>query len=101
MKRTVSVTPRADEDLDELANYIANDNLQAALRFLEAARRTFRRLGETPGIGSPCVFQNSRLTGIRRWPIKSFENHLIFYRIIKNNVEMFVCCTELAILKRF
>lgn len=36
------------EDLQGLADHIARDNLDAAIRFLDAAELTFQRLAESP-----------------------------------------------------
>lgn len=41
-----------------------------------------------PLIGSAREFQNSALEGIRMWRVKSFAKHLIFYRPIKDGVEV-------------
>ena len=32
-----------------------------------------------PEIGSPLVVNDPELSGIRKWPVKDFENFLIFY----------------------
>jgi plasmid stabilization system protein ParE len=39
-----------DEDLAGLAQHIARDNVEAALRFLEAAELAFQKLAEMPGM---------------------------------------------------
>ena len=45
-------TFRAEDDLFAIATYIAVDNLDAAMRFLDAAEKTFKTLAE-PGEGGP------------------------------------------------
>ncbi|HEY9419843.1 MAG TPA: type II toxin-antitoxin system RelE/ParE family toxin [Thermoanaerobaculia bacterium] len=48
MSRRLVVRPAARNDLDEQARYIAQDNVDAALRFLEAAEEAFDRLRSLP-----------------------------------------------------
>lgn len=51
MKRRLAVRPLAKGDLDEQARYIARDNVEAALRFLDAAEEAFDHLRSSPEIG--------------------------------------------------
>ncbi len=44
MKHRISWTPDARRDVDELADYIVRDNLDAAVRFLMAFERELRKL---------------------------------------------------------
>ena len=76
------------QDLIGLADYIALDNVEAAYRFLDAAEETFRDLEGMPFMGSSRDFQNTALEGIRMWRVKDFPRHLIFYRPIKDGVEI-------------
>ena len=46
------VHDRARADLDEIADYIARDDLDAAIRFYDAARRALRFLSDFPGAGA-------------------------------------------------
>jgi len=71
--------PRAHEDIRELALYIARDNPDAALRFIDAVEATCTRLAEMPKIGAVRTFAHPALAGIRMLPTRSFENYLIFY----------------------
>ena len=77
--KPVRVRPRADMEIDVLADYIAGENLGAALRFLEAIETTFDALSEQPGIGSPRYAHLPLLEGLRVWAVSGFENTLIFY----------------------
>lgn len=79
MTRRIIITPRASLDLDEQFAYIAQDNINAALRFFDSARQTFSQLARTPGIGSPYNVTNPRLVDLRKWAVSGFEKHLIFY----------------------
>jgi toxin ParE1/3/4 len=77
--KPVRVRPRANTEIDALADYIAQDSLDTALRFLDAVQKTFDLIGEQPGIGSPRYAHLPMLEGLRVWAIFGFENHLVFY----------------------
>lgn len=72
----------------ELADHIACDNFDAAVRFLDAADATFRFLAESPDVGNQCSFSSPRAAGLLRWRIKGFERYLIFYRSEKHGIEV-------------
>lgn len=44
VKNRILIDPAADRDLDEQFEYLATENPEVALRFLEAARVTFEQL---------------------------------------------------------
>jgi plasmid stabilization system protein ParE len=50
MKRFV-LTPRAKQDVSDIWDYIAADNIEAADRVLDALERALVKLAKTPGIG--------------------------------------------------
>ena len=79
MTRRILIRPRASIDLDEQFAYIAEDNFDAALNFFDAARQTFSQLAQLPSIGSIYEVKNPRLVGLRKWSVKGFNKHLIFY----------------------
>lgn len=88
MKKRLLVRPLAKSDLDEQAKYIADDSLDAALRFLDAAESAFERLRESPKIGRRREFTHRELAGVRSWPVPGFEKHIIFYREETGHVEI-------------
>jgi toxin ParE1/3/4 len=70
----------ARRDLIEHFVYLAEAaDLDAAERFLAAARTTFEDLAEHPTLGSPLQTKRADLAGMRKWRIKGFERYLIFY----------------------
>ncbi len=75
-------------DLDELACRIQKDNPQTAIRFLEAAQETFETLARMPELGGCFETTNPRLSGIRVWRIKGFDNFLVFYRPLGSSLEI-------------
>ncbi len=40
---------------------------------------TFAKLALMPEMGRPYLLTNPRLEGLRKWSVKGFEKHLIFY----------------------
>jgi toxin ParE1/3/4 len=79
MTRRIIIRPKASVDLDEQFAYIAEGNLDAGLSFFDATRQTFSQLAQLPSIGSVYNVRNPRLVGLRKWAVKGFEKHLIFY----------------------
>jgi toxin ParE1/3/4 len=75
-------------DLVECAAFLAEDNIEASERFLDAAERAFRRLSVMPRIGRPWVSGVGALAGVRKWPIPRFRNYLVFYRPLSGGIEV-------------
>lgn len=88
MKRLIFRRPQADFDLIEHAAYLSKDGFDIAERFIDAAEAAFTQLAKMPRIGANRQFNNPKLRGIRFWPIPNFEKFLIYYRPLKNGVEV-------------
>ncbi|MDO8519298.1 MAG: type II toxin-antitoxin system RelE/ParE family toxin [Deltaproteobacteria bacterium] len=88
MRKKILVLPLALEDLIEQSVFIAQGSQSAALRFLEMADKTFEELAEMPLMGNPAPFQSIHLAGVRRWRIRDFERHLIFYKPLEDSIEI-------------
>lgn len=73
------ITPQAEQDLDECAAYIAQDNLEAALRLYDSARLTYRNLAENPQMGSAYSSVNPALRKLRFFPLTDFPKYMVFY----------------------
>jgi toxin ParE1/3/4 len=58
MPHTINKTPLAAADLIDIASFIAEDNLDAAERFLDAAEATFTNLASMPLMGRTVPFQH-------------------------------------------
>ena len=50
MRRFV-LTPRAEQDVSDIWDYIANDNIEAADRVIETLEASMLKLAKNPGIG--------------------------------------------------
>lgn len=77
--KPVRVRPRADQEIDAIADYIADDSPSAARHFLEAIEKTFGVLGEQPGIASPRYAYLPNLKGLRMIVVQGFDNDWVFY----------------------
>lgn len=51
MRKPFVLTPRADQDIGDIWDYIAADNIDAADRVLTALEKAIYRLAKTPGVG--------------------------------------------------
>lgn len=76
----VTTREAARRDLVEHFVYLAdNAGLETAERFLRCAETSFNELAAHPLIGAPVKLQNPALSNTRKWRVKDFPNHLIFY----------------------
>jgi toxin ParE1/3/4 len=87
VKRIV-ILRRADRDLIEHADYIAQFNLKAARRFQRAAEKAFQSLLAMPGMGGLWEADQAPLRDLRVWPIRGFEKYIIFYRSVDKGIEI-------------
>lgn len=86
MNLLINITPKANQDLDDLFEFMAQNNPDIALRFFDAARETIARLALMPNIGNKYFTNNPHLKGLRKWGIKGFNNYLIFYLASENEL---------------
>lgn len=86
--KALVIRPRAEADIDDCAEYIAQESVDAAVRFLAATQQTFELLCDMPEIGTAWESNNPRLQDIRRYAIKGFHNYLIFYRVTADSLEI-------------
>jgi toxin ParE1/3/4 len=70
---------KAAQDVEEIADNIANDSLETAVRFLENTESTLRELADSRGIGGPFESDHPELANLRCRRAKGFPNHVIFY----------------------
>ena len=60
--------------------YLADSaSLATAERFLSRAEASFNVLAGQPLIGAPLRLRHPDLAGMRKWRVKDFDNHLVFY----------------------
>ena len=84
----------ARRDLIEHFVYLAeNAGLDTADRFLANADASFRDLAGQPMMGALLALRRPELAGLRKWRIKDFDNHLIFYQPRPTACLSCACCT--------
>ena len=88
MPRNVFRSSVAEADLAEIAQYLAERNLDSAIHFLDAAESTFEQLADSPELGSVGEYHSIRLDGVRRWRIDGFKKYLDFYREIAEGIHV-------------
>jgi toxin ParE1/3/4 len=76
-------SPEAEHDLGTIVEYIAQDNLLAAMAWLNQTRTTCELLAVQPGIGQRV--KTKRFADARRHVV---GNYLLYYRPIPNGVEI-------------
>jgi toxin ParE1/3/4 len=85
----VFVRARARRDILSNAMYLReHGGSEIAQRFLESLQNTFESLAKMPKLGVLCTFESAALRRLRRWPVKGFENWLIFYLPRRDGVEI-------------
>jgi toxin ParE1/3/4 len=88
MTNNIRIRPRARQDIVEVAVFIGRDSLTAAERFLDATETTFQLLVASPEIGPIYPTKQEVLTGLRVFRVNRFPNHLVFYRVLANGIEI-------------
>jgi toxin ParE1/3/4 len=84
----ISITPAAEDDLLNIWVYVALDNPEAADRIFQSAENTFNLLADMPGIGTVYWTTNAFLKRLRFFPIKRFQNYIVYYREITDGIEI-------------
>jgi len=74
------IRPRADADIDEIADFYTQEaGAKSGIRFLDAVAAALAFILETPLAGAPRPLLNPRLTGLRSWPVPGFEDVRVYY----------------------
>ena len=73
----------AVQDLEEIRDYIAADNRDAAIQLLDDIEATCERFAHNPRIG---MQRDDLLAGIRLFPVR--KTYAVFYRITDDAVEI-------------
>ena len=77
----VSIRSAAREDILRQYSYylIEKEAVRVAQRFLDAVQATIEMLCGMPSMGTPKIFENARLVGLRSWPVDGFSAIRIYY----------------------
>ncbi len=88
MKGRILIRPRAAQDIVDQAVYIADNNVDAATRFIDSVELTLQVLADLPHLGAKRSFEHPELAGVRMKPVQSFPMHLLFYRELEGGIEL-------------
>jgi toxin ParE1/3/4 len=78
---SIFVRAAARRDIAEHYRWLRDEaGLDVAERFLTAIDADFVGLGESGGIGTPVESRHPRLSGLRKWRVRGFQNILMFYQ---------------------
>jgi toxin ParE1/3/4 len=75
------IRPRAQDDILRQFRWylLEQDASDAAFRFVEAVEASVEQLVRMPNMGARREMRNPALKGLRLWPVKDFDEFLIFY----------------------
>lgn len=82
------IRPIAFNDLESLAAHIARDSLSSAEAFVQQTMAGLGDLRRYPEAGARLELDAPELKHIRKWNVPGFRNHLIFYRLTSETVEV-------------
>lgn len=89
MMRQLRVLASATADIKNSFGYLhEQSDLETAWRFFAGVQESFEQILQMPFIGSPRRFRAFRIRDLRQWPVKGFEDFLIFYRVTSDRVEV-------------
>ena len=86
--KSITRRPKAAEDVEAHAMYIAEGSIDAALRFLERAEQTIRGLSMFPESGGQFPTSVPELARMRTRLVKGFPNHVVFYIEREDSIEV-------------
>ena len=86
--KPISRRPIAAEDIERQAMFIADTDINLALRFLERAEQTINGLSLFPTGGALFPVRIPELRGLRTKIVKDFPNHVVFYIEREDAVEV-------------
>jgi len=81
MNRFARYEARANQDIEEIFDYLDQRSEIAADRFYDAVNKTVQQLLSMPELGERCQFRNPLTKGMRVWQVSGFSNYLLFYRV--------------------
>jgi addiction module RelE/StbE family toxin len=84
--QNLKFTKRAENDLFDVFEYIAQDNPIAAYEVHAAILETCQKISEQPDIAAEV--SKSAITGLRRAVVSKYPNYLIFYKQVSDYIEI-------------
>jgi toxin ParE1/3/4 len=80
------ISRRAERDLEEIRDYIATDNPEAAERVWQAFLDTADLLARNVDIGRHILNASPRHADVRWFVVPRFRNYLVFYRPLQDTI---------------
>jgi toxin ParE1/3/4 len=80
------ISRRAERDLEEIRDYIATENPEAAKRVWQAFLDTADFLARNVEIGRHILNAGPRQADVRWFVVPRFRNYLIFYRPLQGSI---------------
>ena len=80
----VDLTATAQRDLDDIWDYIAAHNLDAADRVIDKIDLVSHQIARLPNIGTT---SDELSPGLRQFPVRPYE-YVLFYRPIDNGIRL-------------
>jgi toxin ParE1/3/4 len=81
MKYGLIVLPAASDDVRDIAQMIACDSLETALRFVDAVSFSYAEVQSTPLAREKVDAKALEMKRFHKRGVKGFRNFLIFYRV--------------------
>ena len=78
----------ADDDVFNIACYLAEQREGLGFRFYDCVDETYQQIADNPMLKGLGHFRQAETNNIRIYPVKNFPNHLIFYRIETDKIEI-------------
>jgi toxin ParE1/3/4 len=85
------IRPRAARDLDAIEEYVSDPKRggpERGRKLIDAFTATFRLLAKMPRMGRAWNSPSPHLQGVRVWVVTDYPNYLVFYRPMKDGVEV-------------
>jgi toxin ParE1/3/4 len=84
------IRPKAQDDILRQFRWylVEQDAPDAAFRFVGAVESSVEQLVRMPNVGAPREIRNTALKGLRFWPVKDFDEFLIFYMVDGDTVRV-------------
>jgi toxin ParE1/3/4 len=77
-----------DDDIAKIALFLLDQSESLADRFIASVQVTMKDVARSPGIGSLKEYDNPRLGGVRSWWIRGFRNHLMYYLVTDDGIDV-------------
>ncbi len=72
----------AEQDLEEIGDFIARDSISCALEYLEKMQKSIELIASNPNIGLSCKSKNIDI----ECRLFIFDDYLIFYKVLEDEI---------------